>query len=55
MTFRTVVPSEDAPMDEGDRYARPVCGIELTLSSFLTPERDYYCPFCATRQTPSVL
>jgi DNA-directed RNA polymerase subunit RPC12/RpoP len=38
-----------------DEYFCPVCGSELSLSNFLTPERDYYCPYCATRQTPAVL
>jgi DNA-directed RNA polymerase subunit RPC12/RpoP len=41
--------------DEVDEYFCPVCGEELSLSNFLTPERDYYCPYCATRQTPSVV
>mgnify|MGYP006208896785 CR=1 FL=1 len=41
--------------DEVDEYFCPVCGEELALSNFLTAERDYYCPFCATRQTPAVV
>ena len=38
-----------------DEYSCPVCGIELAQANFDTPERDYYCPFCSTRQTPSVV
>jgi hypothetical protein len=45
-------PFEDAPT--GDYYC-PVCGSGLSLSDFQTPEREYSCPFCATRQTPSAL
>jgi rubredoxin len=33
----------------------PACGIGLSKSDFDTPEKDYYCPFCSTRQAPSVL
>jgi len=56
MPLRTVVPSEGSitPLDEEDQYYCPVCGIGLTLSSFQTPQRDYYCPNCTTRQTPSL-
>jgi hypothetical protein len=45
----------DAPEVEALKYACPVCGIELTQANFDTPERDYYCPFCATRQAPSLV
>jgi rubrerythrin len=45
----------DAPEGAADEYSCPVCGIELEQSNFDTPERDYYCPFCSTRQTPSVV
>ena len=45
----------DAPEGAADEYSCPVCGIGLTQSNFDTPERDYYCPFCSTRQTPSVV
>ena len=41
--------------EELDEYFCPVCGVGLSLSNFLTPERDYYCPYCATRQTPAIL
>jgi DNA-directed RNA polymerase subunit RPC12/RpoP len=41
--------------DEAHVYFCPVCGEEVSLSNFLTPEREYYCPYCATRQTPSLL
>ena len=40
---------------EADDYFCPVCGIGLSKSDFDTPEKHYYCPFCSTRQTPSVL
>ena len=53
---QTIWPEElDAPEGPPDEYSCPVCGIELTQSNFDTPERDYYCPFCSTRQTPSVV
>lgn len=45
----------DAPEGAADEYSCPVCGIGLTQSNFDTPERDYYCPLCSTRQTPSVV
>jgi rubredoxin len=38
-----------------DEYFCPVCGIGLAQSDFEKPEKDYYCPYCSTRQTPSVL
>jgi rubredoxin len=50
----TILPEFDAWEGTADEYSCPVCGIELTRSNFDTPERDYYCPFCSTRQTPSV-
>ena len=40
---------------ETDQYFCPVCGIGLGQSEFETPAREYYCPFCATRQTPASL
>jgi rubrerythrin len=40
---------------ETDRYFCPVCGIGLGQSEFETPEREYSCPFCGTRQTPAIL
>jgi len=40
---------------EAAEYSCPVCGIALARSDFDTPEKEYYCPFCSTRQTPSVL
>ena len=57
MAESTVVSPEDRLLVEveAEEYFCPVCGSELSLSNFLTPERDYYCPYCATRQTPSVL
>jgi RNA polymerase subunit RPABC4/transcription elongation factor Spt4 len=49
-------PDDRSSIEDGlDEYFCPVCGVELSLSSFLTPEQDYYCPFCATRQTPAVV
>ena len=39
--------------DEGEEYFCPVCGIGLARSDFDTPVRDYSCPYCGTRQTPS--
>jgi rubredoxin len=51
----TILPELDAWEGAADEYSCPVCGIELTRSNFDTPERDYYCPFCSTRQTPSVV
>ncbi|HEY7754835.1 MAG TPA: hypothetical protein VID69_01255 [Actinomycetota bacterium] len=52
----TVSPDDDRLTidDELEEYFCPVCGEELARSNFLTPERDYYCPYCATRQTPAV-
>jgi hypothetical protein len=41
-----------APQETADEYSCPVCGIGLAQSNFDTPERDYYCPFCTTRQAP---
>ncbi|MGH2578594.1 MAG: hypothetical protein ACRDG9_12725, partial [Actinomycetota bacterium] len=41
--------------DEADRYFCPVCGIELAKSDFETPPKHYYCPYCSTRQTPSLV
>lgn len=57
MAYDTIVsPQDRSPLqDEVDEYFCPVCGEELALSNFLTAERDYYCPFCATRQTPAVV
>jgi len=34
------------------RYECPVCGVELARSNFETPQLDYYCPVCTTRQMP---
>jgi rubredoxin len=53
--------SKDSPeessilADEADRYFCPVCGIELAKSDFDTPPKHYYCPYCSTRQTPSLV
>jgi predicted RNA-binding Zn-ribbon protein involved in translation (DUF1610 family) len=44
-----------APEESADEYSCPVCGIELARSNYETPERDYSCPFCSTRRTPSVV
>lgn len=33
-------------------YWCPVCGVELAQSNFDTPENDYYCPVCTSRQLP---
>lgn len=57
MALRTIASPEDRTwtQDEPDEYFCPVCGAELSLSNFLTPEHDYYCPYCATRQTPAVV
>jgi len=57
MAIGTHVSPEDLPalLDEIDEYFCPVCGVELSISNFLTSERDYYCPSCATRQTPAVV
>lgn len=38
-----------------DEYFCPVCGVGLSRSDFDKPERDYYCPYCSTRQTPSAI
>jgi rubredoxin len=38
-----------------DEYFCPVCGIGLAQSDFEKPEKDYYCPYCSTRQTPLAL
>ena len=57
MAHTTIAPPEDRSpaVDVLDEYFCPVCGSELSLSNFLTPERDYYCPYCGTRQTPALL
>ena len=34
------------------QYECPVCGVELARSNFETPQLDYYCPVCTTRQLP---
>ncbi len=44
-----------AAVDPAAEFSCPICGIELTRAHFDTPERDYSCRFCGTRQTPSVL
>lgn len=56
-TDRTTVSRQDrSPIEsELDENFCPVCGVELSLSNFLTPEHEYYCPCCATRQTPALL
>ena len=41
--------------DRADRYFCPVCGIGLATSDFDTPPKHYYCPYCSTRQTPSLV
>lgn len=48
------LPTTDV-LDEGSEFFCPVCGTDLERSNFETPERDYYCPYCSTRQTPSVV
>ena len=54
--FTRIAPEDRSPIqDDLDEYFCPVCGVELPLSSFMTAEQDYYCPFCATRQTPAVV
>ncbi len=57
MEHATIASPEDRSptFDVLAEYFCPVCGSELSLSNFLTPERDYYCPYCATRQTPALL
>jgi hypothetical protein len=57
MALRTLDPVDGRPtsFDVAEEYFCPVCGIELSLSNFLTPEDQYYCPFCATRQTPAIV
>lgn len=40
--------------DEADRFC-PVCGIGLAKSDFATPPKHYYCPYCSTRQVPSLI
>jgi hypothetical protein len=58
MTNVTIVSPEDRLSiddDDVDEYFCPVCGAELALANYLTPERDYYCPYCATRQTPAIV
>ena len=57
MSLRThISPVDRSPIqDDPDEYFCPVCGVELSRSSFMTAEQDYYCPFCATRQTPAVV
>jgi hypothetical protein len=52
----TASPEESSILaDEADRYFCPVCGIELAKSDFDTPPKHYYCPYCSTRQTPSLV
>ncbi len=57
MIDATLISPEDGPLfdDEVNEYFCPVCGVELSRSNFLTPAVDYYCPFCATRQTPALV
>ena len=47
----------EAPIQPEDltgwEYQCPVCGIQLAKSNFDTPERDYFCPYCTSRQLPS--
>ena len=35
------------------RMACPICGIDLTVANYDTPDADYYCPYCSTPQGPS--
>jgi hypothetical protein len=42
-----------SPGDDADEYCCPVCGVGLSRSNFATPEADYFCPNCTTRQTPT--
>lgn len=35
------------------RYYCPICGIELALADYESPDRDYSCPLCGTQQRPS--
>lgn len=38
-----------------DEFFCPVCGIELARANFDTPATHYYCPYCGTRQSPSMV
>jgi len=49
------LPTTTEALDEELEFFCPVCGIDLERSNFDTPERDYYCPFCSTRQMPVVV
>ena len=55
MTRALQIPPDDPYVleVETDQYFCPVCGIGLGQSEFETPAREYYCPFCTTRQTPA--
>lgn len=39
-------------MTDPYRYECPICGSELSATNFLTSERDYSCPVCATVEKP---
>jgi predicted RNA-binding Zn-ribbon protein involved in translation (DUF1610 family) len=47
------VPVPTQPAEEAFRYYCPVCGIELTVWNYQTPDADYYCPYCGTQQRPT--
>ena len=54
-THATWLQELHVPEASTDEYSCPVCGIELAKSNFDTPASEYYCPFCTTRQTPSLV
>lgn len=49
----TQVPVPTHPATNAFRYYCPICGIELAVSNYDTPDRDYYCPYCSSPQGPS--
>lgn len=57
MALRTLASADasSSRFEVADDYFCPVCGVELSLSNFLTPAEEYYCPVCSTRQTPATV
>ncbi len=49
----TGAPVPAHPVTMSYRYSCPICGIDLTVANYDTPDADYYCPYCSTPQGPS--
>lgn len=50
----TSVPIPVIHSGEIGEFVCPVCRIGLARSDFEQGAGEYYCPFCSTRQTPTV-